>query len=160
MATDSEQLLRDAEVAFRVAPTEATQATVIAAAVELLRRGFDGHNLAILAGEDRSNHHEVRRYLDMTVRELGLEPLTREQAGLARIRQLAEQLVAGDIDPRRSAAGIWEAFLASQSNDREVMRIAVLADAFDDGFETWGPSVDEYVTAARAFLGRSPTRLT
>ncbi|HET7128098.1 MAG TPA: hypothetical protein VFJ93_03375 [Gaiellaceae bacterium] len=152
--------LRDAEVAFRVAPSEETKQAVIAAAVDLLVRGFEGDNLAILAGEDRSETHEFLRYLALTIEELGLDPLDDQQAALVRIHNLAEGIEREMIEPREAADAIWHAFLTSKSDLPAVTRLAFLADAFDDGYATWGPPLEAFRAGVHDYLNETRSRDT
>lgn len=154
--------LRQAEAAFRLAPSERTRQAIVGSAADLLVRGVDTPSLRILAGEDAADVPEVTRHLDASLAELELDPLDDRAVVLRVLDSIAADLIGGRLEPRAAARLLWEAW-HPQSWDidfgPEADKLANIADGVDHLWgEPYAPTVDDLRDAARAYLDRDRTR--
>jgi hypothetical protein len=72
-------------------------------AMEMLEKGFDSENLAILAGlsfEKNPDSEEIREYFYKSLKDLGLELPTEENSILSYAKYICSEIVAGNISPQ------------------------------------------------------------
>ena len=74
--------------------------------MSLLVGGASTPNIVTLAGEDRADAVEVAAYLDASLRELGLAPLTRDDAACLLMEELAVDLLERRVDAARFADSV------------------------------------------------------
>ena len=98
---------RAAEAHFRLDPNPATKQELIDSAVELLAHGYDTPSLWILAGEDNADEREVQSYLDRSLQELGLPPLSEERCVLTEANRDATAFLDGELPANEAAERLW-----------------------------------------------------
>lgn len=152
---------RVAEASFRLEPSERTQPGVIEAAVQLLAAGFDGPNIAMLAGEDHADWRDLNRSLDLALRDLGQEPLGLTQAFELLLDRTAADLVGGRIASAVAAKQIargWTAVAFAELGGK-ARDVAIAAIRWDDlGGQPYGPAPDELLEACRSYLTDTDNR--
>lgn len=115
---------------------------VVAAATALMIAGVDVPGIVALAGDDHADHDEVLRDLHQASSELGLEPLTADEAVTRAVRSLARAYLNGDIPVAKAARDVWRVFVETdfQVRSDDVRRLAGVATGLTD--------VPEYVSEA------------
>lgn len=148
------------EAAFRLDPSEWTQADVVSAAVDLLSEGIGGPYLAVLAGDDRVEWRELKRDLESCLPELCLVALDDRAALLVVLDAAARDLLDNRIDPPTAAKRIdraWAAVGRALEVPGTSDLLAAAARLDDLGGMTYGPPPEELPEAARAYMAsRAP----
>ena len=79
-----------------------------AIACQALEEGQDGKNLRYLAGLSSPARRDILETVDGALRELGVQaPATPHDAAIWMARRLADDIVAGRIEPYGGACRIW-----------------------------------------------------
>jgi hypothetical protein len=78
-----------------------------AIAVRALEEGYDSPTLRQLAGAEGRDSGDLRTLFLKALQELGVQPLSPAEAGLSLARSIADDVLAGSIDPYDGARRIW-----------------------------------------------------
>jgi hypothetical protein len=101
-------------------------------ACQALERGFDSPTIRKLAGLHKPVASDIGDLFDRAMIEMGRKPLSKKAAGLLIAKDIAAQIVRGQIDPYQGAREIWWEIWNECERPEELKAFVGLADGYED----------------------------
>lgn len=112
-----------------------------------LSEGMDSYSIRILAGINKTDFDDIRKYLGKVANELQIKYPTREESAWILIRYYFEQIIGSHIEPHRGLHTIiWQIYNQTGWRNRDqksvgdyigIQNLYGLCDTYDDFLETF-----------------------
>jgi epoxide hydrolase 4 len=124
-------------------------------AVWALQNEYDGPALRELAGLKSATRSNEGKLVERAFLELGIQPMTQQEAAKLLILSLFEQIVSGRIPPVQAAVRIAYNLRYSTGQEKEFLHLVGLVSEWED-FPGESPSLEKQIVAfAKGYLAKS-----
>lgn len=100
--------------------------------IAALEAGFDTPSLCQLAGQDSSDSEETRRLFVKSLSELGIELPSESEAGMSVSKDIAEDVLSGELGPYEGAKQIWAKVYIHNPSLKALTVFVGLASEYED----------------------------
>ena len=121
-------------------------------AIQALEKGFDGPALRELAGLQKLTERDLGNLFELALKEVGRLPMSKREAGLIVAKNIAQEIINGNIEPYEGARRIWWD-IWEQNRELDELKVFVgLASGYEDEPDHRHEYVDDILKEARKLI--------
>ena len=121
-------------------------------AITALESGLDGTALRETAGLFRPTIRDAGTIFKRALEEMGCKPITKLQAGVYWAKEIAGQIVTGEIDPYEGACRIWSDVWQECDRPEQLTPLVALASEYEDDFARRPLYAEDIIREAQKLL--------